>query len=141
MQTVSPPIALHVEMKPFFTDEVPEVWTRFCADGFIGQGTFIDGQEYVALSDMMLAVHFYVGNGIIKEFTDRFGNYEGVTIDSVADYGYTLNDSSEYKVYFHEFRDNRFFRVHGNQTDETEILETPVIRYTVTGAGAENESN
>ena len=139
MQTVSQPMSLTVEMRPFFEKGKPEVYEQFMEDGFIGQGIFFNGQEYVALSEMMAAVHFYVGNGIIKEFTDRFGNYEGVTIDSVADYGYTLNDSSEYKVYFHEFRNNRFFRVHGNQTDETEILEKPVIRYTVTGA--ENESN
>ena len=139
MQTVSQPMSLTVEMRPFFEKGKPEVYEHFMEDGFIGQGIFFNGQEYVALSEMMVAVHFYVGNGIIKEFTDRFGNYEGVTIDSVADYGYTLNDSSEYKVYFHEFRNNRFFRVHGNQTDETEILEKPVIRYMVTGA--ENESN
>jgi len=129
MQTVSQPMVLNVEMRPFFEEDKPDVYKEFMEDGFIGQGIFFDGQEFVSLSDFMFTVYFYVGNGIIKEFETRFGNFENTSGESVGDYGFTLNSSSEYKVFVHNTRTDTFTRVQGEST--LNVTAKPEFRYTI----------
>lgn len=137
MQTVSQSLVLNVEMRPFFEEDKPEVYEQFMEDGFIGQGIFFNGQEFVSLSDMMIQVHYYVGDGIIKEFESRFGNFENTSGETVGDFGFTLNSSSEYKVFVHNIHRDTFVRVKGESI--LNVIEKPVFRYTI--AGVENESN
>jgi hypothetical protein len=122
-------MSLTVEMRPFFEEDKPDVYKEFMEDGFIGQGIFFDGQEFVSLSDLMFTVYFYVGNGIIKEFETRFGNFENTSGESVGDYGFTLNSSSDYKVFVHNTRTDTFMRVQGESC--LNVTEKPEFRYTL----------
>ena len=64
MQTVSQPMSLTVEMRPFFEEDKPDVYKEFMEDGFIGQGIFFDGQEFVSLSDFYPSLSFGTGKRI-----------------------------------------------------------------------------
>ena len=102
MQTVSQPMSLTVEMRPFFSEGKPEVYEEYMEEGFVGQGTFFNGQEFIAFTDIRPYVFFYVGDGVIKQFNTRFNNFEKVTDDEVAEYCDNLKDTPNVKGYVYK---------------------------------------
>lgn len=102
MQTVSQPMSLTVEMRPFFEEDKPEVYEQYMEEAFVGQGTFFNGQEFVAFADIRPYVFFYVGDGVIEQFNTRFNNFENVTDDEVAEYCDNLKDTPNVKGYVYK---------------------------------------
>jgi hypothetical protein len=102
MKTVSQPLALTVEMRPFFAEDKPEVYEQYMEEAFVGQGTFFNGKEFVAFADIRPYVFFYVGDGIIEQFNTRFNNFVNVTDDEIAEYCDSLNDSPNVKGYIYK---------------------------------------
>ena len=102
MQTVSQPMSLTIEMRPFFAEGKPEVYEQYMEEAFVGQGTFFNGQEFVAFSDIRPYIWFYVGDGVIDQFNTRFNNFENVTDDEVAEYCDNLADSPSVKGYIYK---------------------------------------
>ena len=100
--TVSQPLSLTVEMRPFFSEGKPEVYEQYMEEAFVGQGTFFNGQEFVAFTDIRPYVFFYVGDGVIEQFNTRFNNFENVTDDEVAEYCDNLKDTSSVKGYIYK---------------------------------------
>lgn len=102
MQTVSQPMSLTIEMRPFFEEDKPEVYEQYMEEAFVGQGTFFNGQEFVAFADIRPYVFFYVGDGVIEQFNTRFNNFENVTDDEVAEYCDNLKDTPNVKGYVYK---------------------------------------
>lgn len=102
MQTVSQSLVLNVEMRPFFEGDKPEVYEQYMEEAFVGQGTFFNGQEFVAFADIRPYVFFYVGDGVIEQFNTRFNNFENVTDDEVAEYCDNLKDTPNVKGYVYK---------------------------------------
>ena len=102
MQTVFQPMSLSIEMRPFFEEDKPEVYEQYMEEAFVGQGTFFNGQEFVAFADIRPYVFFYVGDGVIEQFNTRFNNFENVTDDEVAEYCDSLKDSPNVKGYIYK---------------------------------------
>lgn len=102
MQTVSQPMSLTIEMRPFFEGDKPAVYKQYTEEAFVGHGTFFNGQEFVAFADIKPYVWFYVGDGVIEQFNTRFNNFENVTIDEVAEYCDSLKDSPSVKGYIYK---------------------------------------
>ena len=102
MKTVSQPMSLTVEMRPFFEEDKPDVYEPYMEEAFIGQGTFFNGQEFIAFTDIRPYVFFYVGDGVIEQFNTRFNNFEKVTDDEVAEYCDNLDDSPTVKGYIYK---------------------------------------
>ena len=102
MQTVSQPMSLTVEMRPFFEEDKPDVYEPYMEEAFVGQGTFFNGQEFIAFTDIRPYVFFYVGDGVIEQFNTRFNNFEKVTDDEVAEYCDNLDDSPTVKGYIYK---------------------------------------
>lgn len=102
MKTVSQPMPLTVEMRPFFEEDKPDVYEQYMEEAFVGQGTFLNGQEFVAFTDINPYVFFYVGDGVIEQFNTRFNNFENVTGDEVAEYCDNLKDTPNIKGYVYK---------------------------------------
>ena len=102
MQTVSQPLSLTIEMRPFFEEDKPAVYEQYMEEAFVGHGTFFNGQEFVAFADIKPYVFFYVGDGVIEQFNTRFNNFENVTVDEVAEYCDSLKDSPSVKGYIYK---------------------------------------
>lgn len=102
MQTVSQPMSLTVEMRPFFEEDKPEVYEVYMEEGFVGQGTFFNGQEFMAFTDIRPLIFFYVVDGIIEQFNTRFNNFENVTDEEVAEYGDNLEVTPNLKKYVYK---------------------------------------
>ncbi len=102
MQTVSQPMSLTVELRPFFEEDKPDVYTEYMEEGFVGQGTFFNGKEFMAFADIRPLVFFYVGDGIIEQFNTRFNNFENVTDEEVAQYGDNLEVTPSLKKYVYK---------------------------------------
>ena len=102
MHTVFQPMSLSIEMRPFFEEDKPEVYEQYMEEAFVGQGTFFNGQEFVAFADIRPYVFFYVGDGVIEQFNTRFNNFENVTDDEVAEYCDSLKDSPNVKGYIYK---------------------------------------
>lgn len=102
MKTVSQPMSLTVEMRPFFEEDKPDVYEQYMEEAFVGQGTFLNGQEFVAFTDITPYVFFYVGDGVIEQFNTRFNNFENVTGDEVAEYCDNLKDTPNIKGYVYK---------------------------------------
>jgi hypothetical protein len=71
-------------------------------EGFVGQGTFFNGKEFMAFSDIRPYIFFYVGDGIIEQFNTRFNNFKNVTDEEVAMYCDNLDDSPTVKGYIYK---------------------------------------
>jgi len=102
MQTVSQPMSLTVEMRPFFEEDKPKVYEEYMEESFVGQGTFFNGKEFMAFSDIRPYIFFYVGDGIIEQFNTRFNNFKNVTDEEVAMYCDNLDDSPTVKGYIYK---------------------------------------
>jgi len=102
MQTVSQPMSLTVELRPFFSEGKPDVYEQYMEEGFVGQGTFFNGKEFIAFSDIRPLVFFYVGDGIIEQFNTRFNNFENVIDEEVAEYCDNLEDTPNIKGYIYK---------------------------------------
>lgn len=102
MQTVSQPMSLTVEMRPFFEEDKPDVYELYMEEAFVGQGTFFNGQEFVAFTDIKPYVFFYVGDGVIEQFNTRFNNFKNVTDDEVDEYCDNLKDTPNVKGYVYK---------------------------------------
>ena len=102
MKTVSQPMSLTVEMRPFFEEDKPKVYEEYSEEGFVGQGTFFNGKEFMAFSDIRPYIFFYVGDGIIEQFNTRFNNFKNVTDEEVAMYCDNLDDSPTVKGYIYK---------------------------------------
>lgn len=135
MQTVSQPMSLTVEMRPFFSEGKPEVYEEYMEEGFVGQGSFFNGKEFIAFTDIRPYIFFYVGDGIIEQFNTRFNNFENVTDEEVAKHCDNLDDSPTVKGYIYKLGVG-FMPDPNNPNNEFENAEVHC-----TMVGVENESN
>ena len=129
MQTVSQPMSLTVEMRPFFKEDKPEVYVEYSEEGFVGQGTFFNGKEFMAFADIRPLIFFYVGDGIIEQFNTRFNNFENALDEEVAQYGDSLEVTPNLKKYVYKFGVG--FLPDPNDSDNE--FENAVVDYRLTG--------
>jgi len=66
--------------------------------GSVGSGIFFNGKEYFAIKDFS-ATYYIVGNGIIKKYKSKFGDFHNVLIEEVIEFSDSLVKSPKYKIY------------------------------------------
>ena len=83
-------LGFSVRLYPFFYNGKKQ--------GLVGSGIFFNGKEYFAIKDFT-ATYYIVGDGIIKKYKSKFGDFHNVLIEEVIEFSDSVVKSPKYKMY------------------------------------------
>lgn len=104
MTTTIEPMALTVQMKPFYHNGEKQ--------SYVGFGVFFDGVEFVALREGK-GVFYYVADGIIDQFNKQFNNFQEANMNDVVNYCDKICDEG-IRTYRHCFEGDFYPRAEGS---------------------------